>query len=67
MKIVDYKIVWSSQLTDLDKYVNDCIKDGWTPIGGAFSASDHLVGTDIYGVKPYHHEAMCQTMVKYAD
>lgn len=38
MEIIEYKSIWSRE--DIDKRVNEMIKDGWKPYGGLSLAVD---------------------------
>lgn len=33
-KIEGYKVIWGNSINEINKNVNSCIKDGWSPFGG---------------------------------
>lgn len=37
MKVIDYQIIWSGQLSDLQDEVKELLKRGWQPQGGIFA------------------------------
>lgn len=57
MKITDYKIISDNAVNDLEKQVQELIKNGWQPIGGV----DTFVFTDNSGQQ---HTITNQAMIK---
>lgn len=40
-QIADYKVVFGYSINEINKNVNSCISDGWTPLGGV-SVKDYI-------------------------
>jgi len=55
-KIEHYKIIASDYFGELETFVNDWIKKGYEPVGGASQWEDK-----------YHGRYLCQPMVKWKD
>lgn len=52
-EIIDYQVVRNDRLDAFNKMIQELIKQGWQPLGGAFHAGDYS-GT------------LNQTLVKYS-
>lgn len=56
-KIIEYKLLGFAQRNELEKAVNEHIKDGWVPQGGIAVAQGNMA----------HSGGYVQAMVKYGE
>ena len=63
-EIVDYKVVTGIGINQINKEVNSCIKDDWTPLGGIAVNTTVENSPNMGRIQTVQYS---QTLIKYAQ